>query len=88
MVYYTFSLCKSGGFKVVPKGNMKVNLLKLAEKFEKVKMKTKVILVVEIDGARASIYPSGRVLLHDCDEEKAQEIAAQLYKTIKSMVVS
>lgn len=51
-------------------------------------MKTNVILVVEIEGARTSIYPSGRILLHECDEEKAHKIAAKLYKMIESEVVT
>lgn len=85
-MYYTFKICKSGGFEVIPKGNINLDLFNLAEKFEKVKVKTKVILVVEVDGVRTSIYPSGKILLRDCDEDKAQEIAAKLYNMIKSEV--
>ncbi|MEE9323854.1 MAG: hypothetical protein V3U72_04915 [Candidatus Aenigmarchaeota archaeon] len=86
-MYYTFKMCKAGGFEVIPKGNVNLDLLKLAEKFENVKVKTKVILVVEINGARASIYPSGKILLHDCDEDKAHEIVTALYGMIKSVVM-
>ena len=63
---------------------MKLDLVKLARKFENVKAKTKVILVVEIDDVRASIYPSGRVLIHDCSDDRAQEIAAGIYSKIGS----
>ncbi len=85
-MYYTFKICKSGGFEVIPKGNISLDLFKLAEKFENVKVKTKVILVVEVDEVRTSIYPSGKILLRDCDEDKAQGIAAKLYNMIKNEV--
>lgn len=86
MVYYTFSVCKSGGFKVVPKGNLKVDLMELAGKFEDVKMKTNTILVVGIGNARVSIYPSGKIILHDCSEDEGEEIAAEVYKMIKDVI--
>lgn len=60
-------------------------MLKLAEKFADVKVNTKVMLVAEIEGVRTSVYPSGKILLHDCSEEKGQEIAANVYKIIKKM---
>jgi len=43
------------------------------------------MLVAEIEGVRTSVYPSGKILLHDCSEEKGQEIAANVYKIIKKM---
>ena len=85
-MYHTFKICKSGGFEVIPKEKISLDLFKLAEKFENVKLKTKAMLVVEVDGARTSIYPSGKILIHDCDEDRAQEIAVKLYSMIKSEV--
>jgi ArsR family metal-binding transcriptional regulator len=85
-VYYTFRLCRSGGFEVMPKGSVRLNLLEFAGKFEKVMVKTDVILVVKIDEVKASIYPSGRILLHNCSEDRAQEIAMRLYMMVKSAV--
>ena len=85
-MYYTFRLCKSGGFEVMPKGSVRLDLLKFAGMFKNVKVKTKIILIVEIDGVKASIYPTGRILLHNCSEDKAQEIAVRLYGMIKGTV--
>jgi nicotinamide-nucleotide adenylyltransferase len=82
-MYFIFRLCKGkGGWELLPKKNLKLNLEKLAEKFEHVEVKTKVILTLEIDGVKASIYPSGRVLLYDVDENKGREIAKKVFKTI------
>jgi len=49
-----------------------------------VKVKTDVILVVEIEGARVSIYPSGRILIHECKEEEAHRIVSKVYGIIRS----
>ena len=85
-MYYTFRLCKSGGFEVMPKGGLRLDLMEFAGNFEKVMVKTDAILVVKIDEVKASIYPSGRILLHNCSEERAQEIAVRLYRMVESAV--
>ncbi len=86
MTYHTFKLCKSGGFEAVPKRSLGLDLLKFAGMFENVKVRTGVMLVVDIEGARASIYPSGRMLLHNCGEERAQEIAMRVFRMAEDAV--
>ncbi|MCD6590968.1 MAG: nicotinamide-nucleotide adenylyltransferase [Candidatus Aenigmarchaeota archaeon] len=80
---------------------MKLNLLRLAERFEKsemwkekkkpnllnrlfnIKVKTDIILVIEFEGARVSVYPSGRVLVSDCGED-CEAIAYKFAKIMES----
>ena len=81
-------MCKSGGFEIIPKSNTNLNLPELAKRFENVKLKTKVMLVAEVDNIRTIIYPSGRILLHGCDEEKGQEIATKIYRMIRESETS
>ncbi len=81
-------MCKSGGFEIIPKSNINLKLPELARRFENVKLKTEVMLVAEVDNIRTIIYPSGRILLHGCDEEKCQEIAAKVYRMIRESETS
>ncbi|NIO21566.1 MAG: nicotinamide-nucleotide adenylyltransferase [Candidatus Aenigmarchaeota archaeon] len=83
MTYYVFRLCKdTGGWELKPKSDLKLDLENLADRFNNVHVKSKVILVTEMEGARISIYPSGRILLFDVDEEEGREIASKVYKII------
>ncbi|NIO22898.1 MAG: nicotinamide-nucleotide adenylyltransferase [Candidatus Aenigmarchaeota archaeon] len=83
MSYYVFKLCKdTGGWELKPKRDLKLDLESLADRFDNVHVKTNVILVTEMGGARISIYPSGRILLFDVEEEKGRKIASRIYKII------
>jgi len=83
MTYYVFKLCKdTGGWELKPRSDLKLDLEKLADRFDNVHVKSKAILVTEMEGARISIYPSGRILLFDVEEDEGREIASKVYKII------
>lgn len=68
------------GLEVKPKEEMKLDLEKLSDRFDKLHVKSSVVLVTEMEGARISIYPDGRVILFDVDEEEGREIASKVFK--------
>ncbi len=70
------------GLEARPKREMKLDLEEVAKKFDRLHIKTSVVLVTEMDGARVSIYPSGRIILFDVDEEEGREIASKVYEII------
>jgi len=70
------------GLEAKPKGEMKIDLEKVSDKFDRLHIKSSVVLVTEIDGAHVSIYPDGRVMVFDVDEEEGREIASRVYKII------
>jgi nicotinamide-nucleotide adenylyltransferase len=67
------------GLEAIPRKVMKLDLEKLSDKFDKLHVKSSVVLVTEIEGARVSIYPDGRVILFDVDEEEGREIASKVF---------
>jgi len=70
------------GLEVKPKGEMRLDLEKLSDRFDRLHLKSSVVLVTEMDGARVSIYPDGRIILFDVDEEEGREIASKLFEII------
>lgn len=70
------------GLEAKPKKGMKLDLDKLSEKFDKLHIKSSVVLVTEMEGARVSIYPDGRILLFDVDEDEGKEIAFKVFDLI------
>jgi nicotinamide-nucleotide adenylyltransferase len=67
------------GLEAKPRKVMKLDLEKLSDKFDKLHIKSSVVLVTEMEGARVSIYPDGRVILFDVDEEEGKEIASKVF---------
>jgi nicotinamide-nucleotide adenylyltransferase len=67
------------GLEAKPKGKMNVDLEKLSDRFDRLHLKSSVVLVTEMEGARVSIYPDGRIILFDVDEEEGREIASKVF---------
>ena len=59
----------------------KVNLDKLAEKFE-ILSKMPVVLMVKINNKPITVYASGRAMLKDVTKEEAEKIAETLNKAV------
>ncbi|AAL80590.1 hypothetical protein PFDSM3638_02320 [Pyrococcus furiosus DSM 3638] len=64
---------------------VKIEISKLAQELKQKGYKIKtlipgIMVVTEIDGYEASIYPSGKIIIKDLrDEKKAEEIARKIY---------
>lgn len=83
-MYYTFRMCRNkNAVEMVPRRRMRLDLLEVSKGFERVDFRTRELISVEISGKRASIYPDGRVLLFDTDEEEAGRLAPKIFKAIK-----
>ncbi len=84
MVYCIFKICSSkGAWELKPKKDLNIDLFEISKKFKKVDFKTKVLLSVEAYGSKVSIYPTGKVLVFDVqDETKGRKIATKVFRAI------
>jgi len=71
------------GLEAKPRREMRLDLDKLSDRFDRLHLKSSVVLVTEMEGARVSIYPDGRIILFDVDEEEGREIASRVFEIMK-----
>ncbi|RLJ00280.1 MAG: hypothetical protein DRP03_00875 [Candidatus Aenigmatarchaeota archaeon] len=75
--------CKgSDAFEFIPEREMKLDLYKIANYFDEIKIKTRIVIIVKYKGIDVSIYPSGRMLIHTTDKDKAISIASAIKRII------
>ncbi len=72
----------SDAFEFIPERENRLNLKDIAGKFRDVKIKTDIVLIVRYMGVDISIYPSGKMLLHTGDREKAEKLASAIRRII------
>lgn len=92
---YNFRICKSGTFHAEPRKKLKLDLLQISKKMKaieisnkkfEIKVKTKAILVLESEGVKIMIYPSGKILISGCDEGESENIAFEIIKKIEEEI--
>ncbi len=67
---------------VTPKKEMKIDLLKIADKFDKVLARTPLVLVVEVQNTECSVHPTAKLLIKSRDTAVVNKIANEIYKLI------
>ena len=71
-----FKPCAShDAFEFIPKREKVINLTEVSKRFENIKIKTNIILVVNYNGVDVSIYKSGRMIIHTKNPSDAESIA-------------
>tara|TARA_Y100000310_G_C20435377_1_gene693468 strand:+ start:317 stop:577 length:261 start_codon:yes stop_codon:yes gene_type:complete len=80
MVDFTLGKCKTKAtFKTNLKKKGKLNLKKIAEKFEVV-METPILLVVKVDNIEIIVHGYGELLFKKCeDTEFMEKVAEEIY---------
>lgn len=80
---YTGKPCRTKmAYEFLPKKPLTLNLQKASEELSSiaiVEIKTKVLLMLKLDYATISLFPSGKLLVRgERDEKKAKEIAKKI----------
>jgi ribonuclease HIII len=74
-------------YEFLPKKNLTINLEKASEELATIatiEVKTKILLMLKIDFATISLFPSGKLIVRgERDEAKAREIAKKILENIK-----
>lgn len=88
---YTGKPCRTKmAYEFLPKKPVGINLEKASEEVSliaAVEVKTKVLLMLKLDYATISLFPSGKLLIRgERDENKSKEIAKKILSTIKESV--
>jgi ribonuclease HIII len=88
---YTGKPCRTKmAYEFLPKKNILINLEKASEEVTSiatVEVKTKVLLMLKLNYATISLFPSGKLLVRgERDEEKAKELAKKILGSIKESV--
>jgi ribonuclease HIII len=88
---YTGKPCRTKmAYEFLPKKQITVNLEKACEEIESIatiEIKTKVLLMLKLDYATISLFPSGKLLIRgEREEDKAKEIAKKILSTLKESV--
>jgi len=88
---YTGKPCRTKmAYEFLPKKSIKVNLEKACEEIKPpviIEVKTKVLLMLKLDYATISLFPSGKLLVRgEREEEKAKELARRILSNLKESV--
>jgi len=88
---YTGKPCRTKmAYEFLPKKQITINLEKAVEEITStatIEVKTKVLLMLKLDYATISLFPSGKLLVRgERDEEKARELAKKILSTLKESV--
>ncbi|HPM85721.1 MAG: hypothetical protein PHY04_01270 [Candidatus ainarchaeum sp.] len=88
---YTGKPCRTKmAYEFLPKRNTLINLEKASEELKSVaivEVKTKILLILKINFATVSLFPSGKILVRgEREEAKAKEIAKKILESIKESV--
>ncbi|MFA5360862.1 MAG: hypothetical protein WC290_00255 [archaeon] len=88
---YTGKPCRTKmAYEFLPKRNTLINLEKASEELTSVaivEVKTKILLILKINFATVSLFPSGKILVRgEREEAKAKEIAKKILESIKESV--
>ena len=74
--------CKGkAALTINPKKQLKLNLLKLIDKFHCF-VETKPMLIINFEGMAINVYEDGKLRIPLTDKEKASKIAEKIYKRI------
>jgi len=84
---FTGRPCKSRtAYEFLPNKKTIIDLTKAAGELRKeyyIEIETKVLLMIKVDGATVSLFPSGKILVRgEKEEAKAREIAEKVVKFI------
>jgi nicotinamide-nucleotide adenylyltransferase len=89
MAYYIFRLCKNkNAMEIMTKEKISLDMEKVAKSFPRVDFRSKELVSVEVGGFKASIYPNGRVLVFDANEDEAGSVAPKLFRVLKDCALS
>lgn len=85
---FTGRPCKSRtAYEFLPNKKTLVDLTKAAGELQKeyyIEIQTKVLLMIKVDSATVSLFPSGKILVRgEREEAKAREIAEKVVKYLK-----
>ncbi len=85
---YTGKPCRSKmAYEFLPKKQVKINLEIAREELEKIaktEIASKVLLMIKLENAVISIFPSGKILVRgEKEEEKAKLLAKKAIKVLK-----
>ena len=89
---YTGKPCRTKmAYEFLPKKQVNINLEKACEEITTstatIEVKTKVLLMLKLNCATISLFPSGKLLVRgERDEEKARELARTILSTLKESV--
>lgn len=88
---YTGKPCRTKmAYEFLPKKQITINLEKACEEIKDtatIEVKTKVLLMLKLNYATISLFPSGKLLVRgERDEEKAKELARKILSTLKESV--
>ncbi len=88
---YTGKPCRTKmAYEFLPKKQITVNLEKACEEIATIatiEIKTKVLLMLKLDYATISLFPSGKLLIRgEREETKAKELAKKILSTLKESV--
>jgi len=83
--------CRSKmAYEFLPKKKVQIDLEKAAEELEKagsIEMRSKVLIIVRIEGKTVSLFPSGKLLVRgEREEDKAKTIAEKAVKPLKESI--
>ena len=74
--------CKGkAALTINPKKQMKLNLLKFADKFHCL-VETKPMLIIDYKGVVINVYDNGKLRIPLQDKKQAEKIAEKIYKVI------
>ena len=88
---YTGKPCRTKmAYEFLPKKQITINLEKAVEELKDtavIEVKTKVLLMLKLNYATISLFPSGKLLVRgERDEEKARELAKKILSSLKESV--
>lgn len=88
---YTGKPCRTKmAYEFLPKKQVTLNLDKACDEINSIatiEVKTKVLLMIKLENATISLFPSGKLLVRgERDEEKAKELAKKILFPLKESV--
>jgi len=66
----------------MPKKKVKLDFEKVRSKFKDIIADTPYVVIVKFKGVNVSIYPTAKLLIHERDEKKVENIAKEVYGVI------